>query len=216
MLPGSEARSNPKDSLLPLPFRIDELLDVNVYSQLLSQSIVVLAARAGTLFEHDDGTDIAPVIDFVPLAVVDLIDPQYLNQRLPVVSAGKDLHVRAAQSFVSAKGTAAEVFDDRDQLPVFGKHRQRILGNLRDRGNAEFSLQCLGQPHDLTSNQLVAESGLTLGIRCRLRRFRGLKCRCLRMSKPSNLNGSDQTDRDADANGDRSGHVTFVEGTAFD
>lgn len=46
-----------------------------LFDQLFSQSIVVLAAGTGAFFVHDYGTDIAPIIDFVPLSLFDLIDP---------------------------------------------------------------------------------------------------------------------------------------------
>jgi len=119
--------------LTPLRVDVDPSLSIVTVEQRLSQSIVVLAAVAGARLEHHDGTDVTPVIDFVPLAIFKLINPQNLDQRVLLVSPHQDLHVLSSQSLVFAKGSPTEILDDREKMAVAGDDCQRILSNLWDR-----------------------------------------------------------------------------------
>jgi hypothetical protein len=102
----------------------------SVVHQLSSQSIVILTARAGAGFKHDDRTYIAPIIEFIAPAFDNFIDPYHLNEWLVVVSSRQNLNFFFAQTTIHSKRSSAKILNDWEQLTVFGQDVMNLFRGM--------------------------------------------------------------------------------------
>src|SRR6266481_1960705 len=68
------------------------------------------AALAIFLFDHGDGTDVAPIVDFIAAVLGNFINANDLGQWRAAIAPDEQFHLHLPQALVAAKRPSASVF----------------------------------------------------------------------------------------------------------
>src|SRR6187200_2655373 len=118
-----------------------------------------LAAFAIFFFEHGDGADVAPVVDFEPAVCGDLNDADDLDRGRIGIAADNQLDFHLPQALVAAKGAGPDILDQRNQFAATCLEGQNAIAGLRDDRDAGLLLHHLAEKHNLSPNRLRFKAG---------------------------------------------------------